>query len=194
MVVLDRFFNRKAKKKIANILYYNIPTLCLLSFYHSYEMFVTFNIAKIKLRFTRLVVPYICWSIIVFVKNNIYFFIFKKKCFHTVNIFFHHLLNGHILIVSLWFVNILILTTLLISIIVFLFKDNYILIFQIFFILSYRFQYSGQNYHFFKENTTFHYRLTYGRFLETFPNSLSGFFISSSNLTNKLKMYKLRTI
>ena len=193
-VVLYLFYNRKKKKNFSYILYYNIPTFFLLSFYHSYDMFATFNITKIKLRFSKLFFPYIWWSFIAFARNNIYFYIFKRKCFHSLYFFFHHLLNGHILIPSFWFQNILTLTTLLISIIVFLFKNNYILILQIFYILSYQIQYSGQNYSFFKKNSTFHYRLTYGRFLETFPNAISSFLIAASNFTTKLKMYKFKTI
>ena len=61
-------------------------------------------------------------------------------------------------------------------------------------ILSYICQYSGQNYHFFKKHTTLHYRLTYGRFLETFPHSLSGFILAEFSVPTKLKTFKLRTI
>ena len=194
MIVLDRFYSRKRKKKLAYILYYNIPTLFLLSFYQEYNIFASFDIYKIKLRFERLAIPYFCWSIIAFAKNNIYHFIFKRKSKYTIKVFLHSLLNGHMLIGSLWIKNILILTTLIISIVIFSFQKEYLLIFQIFMILSYKFQYSGENYKFFKKNTTLHYRLTYGRFLETFPHSLSGFFIAAFRIPTKLGLYKLRTI
>ena len=61
-------------------------------------------------------------------------------------------------------------------------------------IFSYLCQYSGKNFYFFKKNTTLHYRLTYGRFLETFPHSLSGFMLAEFSVPTKLRMFKIRTI
>ena len=194
MVVLDHFYNKKKKKKFTYLLYYHIPTFFFMSFYYTYYYFTTFNIHKIKIRFERLAIPYFFWSFIAFIKNNIYFFLFKRKSSHTFKIFVENLLNGHILVVPLWFQNILILTTLIISIIVFLFKNDYLLIFQFLMILSYKFQYSGDNYRFCKKHFSVHYKLTYGRFFETFPDSLTGFFIGMFEIPNKLKLYKLRTI
>jgi len=147
MVVLDNFYDKSKKNKFKQVLYYHIPTFFLLSFYYTYNTFTSFNINKIKLRFERIVLPYICWSIISFILNNIYHFILNWECFYTIYDFSLNLLNGHMFIISLWFQNILILTTLIISIIVFLFKNHYLLIFQLLLILSYRFQYSGENYH-----------------------------------------------
>lgn len=107
--------------------------------------------------------------------------------------FLENLLNGHILIPALWFQNIIILTTLLVSIIVFTFQNEYLLIFQISMVLSYVFQYSGINRYFFRKHFQIHYRCTYGRLLETFPHSISGFFLAAYNITDKLKEYKLKT-
>ena len=71
---------------------------------------------------------------------------------------------------------------------------NIYLIFQIFIILSYRFQYSSENYNFFINNFKIMYAINYGRFIETFPNSITGFFIASLKINNKIKYYKLKTI
>ncbi len=94
------------------------------------------------------------------------------------------------LIIPLWYQNVLIFTTLLITIVIFLFKDDYLLIFQFFIILSYRFQYTGENYHFFLKHYEYHYILSFGRFIETFPHSLTGFFLAVFSIPNKLKKYK----
>ena len=63
MVVVDHFYDLKKQKKFAHILYYHIPTFFLMSFYYTNNTFITFNIPKIKLRFQRLVIPYIFWNI-----------------------------------------------------------------------------------------------------------------------------------
>ena len=182
------------KNKFKHVLYYHIPTFFLLSFYYTYNTFTSFNINKIKLRFERIVLPYICWNIISFILNNIYHFILNWNCFYTIYDFLLNLLNGHMFIISLWFQNILILTTLIISIIVFLFKNHYLLIFQIILILSYRFQYSGENYLFFTRYFSLFFTTTYGRFFETFPHSMTGFYLGVFKVMNKLLMYKRRTI
>lgn len=192
MVVIDHFYIKK--KKYVYLLYYHIPTFFLISFYYTHNTFVNSNISKIKLRFERLIIPYFCWSIISLVINNIYYYLFKRPCFHTINHFLANLLNGHVLILPLWFQNILLQTTLLITIIVLSFKKRYLLIFLFLMILSYIFQYSGINYQFFKEHYTVHYYLTYGRFFDTLPHSITGFLIASFKITKKLKNYHLYTI
>lgn len=194
MVVLDHFYDRKKLAKYTHILYYHIPTFFLLSFYYTHKTFTTFNVSKIKLRFERIVLPYICWNTISFILNNIYHSLLKWECYHTFYDFFKNFLNGHMLIISMWFQNILTLTTLIISIFVLLFKNQYILIFQIFMILSYRFQYSGENYRFFKNYFSPHFRLTYGRFFEALPHSLTGFFLGVFKIPDNLRIYKIKTI
>jgi fucose 4-O-acetylase-like acetyltransferase len=194
MVVIDHFYNSKRKKKFLHILYYHIPTFFLLSFYFTYNTLTKFNITKIKLRFERLVIPYFCWSVIAWIINNIYFYILDKKCSHSLYAFLHNILNGHIFILALWFQNILILTTLVITIIVFFFKNEFLLIFQILMIVSYKFQYSGDNYYFFKKYFRANYYNTYGRFFETLPNSITGFFLAAFCIPNKMQTYKIRTV
>ena len=194
MVVLDHFYNKKKKAKFTHILYYHIPTFFLLSFYYNYKTFANFDITKIKLRFERLIIPYISWSIISYILYNIYYYYFKKECPHTISNFLENLLNGHIFILALWFQNILIFTTLIVSIIVLCFKNQYISIFQILFILAYIFQYSGENFRFFIHHFSLFYYATYGRFIETFPNSITGFFIAAFRITHSLRIYKYRTI
>jgi len=194
MVVIDHFYDNKKAKKYVNILYYHIPTFFVISFYYTNKTLVSFDRNKIKFRFKRLVFPYFCWTFISFCLNNIYFYLCKRICPHKVYDLLNGLLNGMVFIVSLWFQNILIFTTLLLTIFIWLFKNDYLLIFQIFMILSYIIQYSGENYKFFKNHFNNFYAANYGRFIDTFPNSLTGFFIASMKINNKIKYCKLRTI
>lgn len=194
MVVIDHFYNDKNKKKYVHILYYHIPTFFLISFYYNCKTLISFNINKIMLRFKRLILPYFYWNVISFLLNNIYYYQFKRKCAHTLLDFLQGLLCGKLFIVALWFQIVLIFTTLISTIIIFLFKNNYLLIFQILMIISYRFQYSGENYNFFKKHYNKIYLVTFGRFIDTFPDSITGIFISSLKIKNKIYNYKKRTI
>ena len=194
MVVIDHFYNKEVKKKFKHLLYFHIPTFFLLSFYFTYNSFCTFNISKIKARFERLLIPYISWNIIAFILNNIYFYYFKKICPHSYKDFFRGLLGGKIFIVALWFQNVLIFSTLVVSIVVFSFKEIYVLIFHFLMIISYISQYSEFNYYFFTRKFSINYSTTFGRFLDTFPHSLTGFFLGAFKIPNKLKYNKFRAI
>lgn len=195
MVVFDHFYDYKTKIKFTYILYYHIPTFFVLSFYFTYKTFISVHkVPKIKKRFERLLIPYFGWSIISWILFNIYFYIFKEKVPHTVFSFLQHLLCGRIYFQVLWFQNILILITLIISIIVLLFKKNQILIFQILMIICLSLQYSGKNYKFFKKHFDSNYYMTYGRIVEAYPNAITGFFLSYINIYDKLKTNKRNTV
>lgn len=135
MVVFDHFYAGLKKKKFIYILHYHIPTFFLLSFFFTYNTFFHYNIDKIKARFERLIIPYISWNIIAYILLNIYFHILKKRRPHSFSLFIQSLLNGHVFLPALWFQNILILITLILSIILFLFKAKHLLIFHLYYIL-----------------------------------------------------------
>ena len=102
------------------------------------------------------------------------------------------LLNGRFFILALWFQNVLIFTTLLSTIIIFLFKNENVLIFQFLMVLSYRFQYSGENYIFVINHFKGQYKYTFGPFIDTFPHSITGFLIASLKIKNKISIYQIR--
>jgi len=194
MVVLDHFYNYKVLKNYLHILYYHIPTFFILSFYYTSNYFKYFNISKIKTRFERIVIPLIFWSIISLILNNIYYYFFSIECPHTIFDLFHNLLNGHLFYFALWFQIVLILSTLIVSIVVLLFKKHYLLIFHFLMILAYKFQYSGESYTFFYKYFTIHYTVTYGRFIDDFPHCISGLLLGVHNIPNNLKLHRIKAI
>lgn len=175
MVVLDHLYNVKILKKYYYILYYHIPTFFLISFYFNFRTLTSFNISKIKSRFERILIPYFSWCTISWIINNIYYYFFHKICRHSFTDYLINLMNGHIFLVPLWFQNILILLTLIITIIIFLFKNKYIFILHFLSLLAIISQYSSFNYNFFKSNFTKHSYACLGRFAEAFPNAVIGF-------------------
>ena len=50
---------------------FHVPTFIIISFYFYYRNLSTRNIIKIKLRFERLLIPYIIWPIILLIMNNL---------------------------------------------------------------------------------------------------------------------------
>ena len=165
-----------------------------MSFYFTYKTLISYNISKIKLRFERLLIPYFSWCIIAWIIRLIYFYIFKMECSHALKDFIFNLLNGHIFIVALWFQVILILTTITFLIIIFIFKNNYLFLLKLLAIIAYILQYSGINYKFFYKKTTFHFRLTFGRFAEAIPIAVTGFILASLQIMAKIKHAKREII
>lgn len=147
-----------------------------------------------KIRFERIVIPLFCWSLIAFLLNNIYYYIYKSECPHTILDLFHNLLHGHLFYYALWFQIVLILSTLIISIVMLIFKKHYLLIFQFLMILAYRFQYSGESYFFFYKYFTIHYAVTYGRFIDDFPHAITGLLLGVHNIPNNLKLNRIKSI
>lgn len=194
MVIMDHLYNKKKLKNYYYILYYHIPTFFLISFFFTYNTLTSFNLQKIKLRFERLFIPYIGWSIIAFILKNIYYYLFNLNYEHTLKGFVKHLITGHILSVPLWYQAILMFTTIFFLIIIFLFKKNQLLIFHILSLISYILQYSGLNYNLIKKYLSTHAKLTFGRFMEALPNSITGYTFAYIKMINILKQYRAKTI
>ena len=191
---MDHLYNKKKLKKFRHILYYHIPTFFLISFFFTYNTLTSFNIQKIKLRFQRMIIPYIGWSIIAFILKNIYYYLFNLKYEHNLIIFIKHLITGHILLVPLWYLSILMFTTIIFLITIFLFRKNKLLIFHILVLISYVLQYSGINYYLNMKYLTIHAVLTFGRFMEALPNAITGYTFAYLNIINILKKYRLKVI
>ena len=72
LIVLVHNFNHRNTRlqtfPIRNLAYY-IPTFLVISFYFTYNSFISRNIAKIKQRFIRILFPYMGWPIIFWIRN-----------------------------------------------------------------------------------------------------------------------------
>lgn len=169
------------------------PTFFIISFYFFYKSLISRNINKFRLRFQRLLIPYIVWPIIIFIINNILFYVFKKKLFKTFKDLKNQLLTGHCFIPALWFQWDLIFETFLFIIIELLFHKYLIIILINIEIVSYFLQYSNYNYNFF-EKLIFEQKFTFGRLIEILPYSISGLIIAHFELMKNLKKNKIKTL
>ena len=120
-VLMDHLYNQNKLRKYSNILYYHIPSFFIISFYFTFSTLSSCNIKKIKLRFERLIIPYIGWSFIAFLLKNIYYYFLNMNVEHTLKSFVKHLITGHILNLPLWYQAILVFTTNIFVIITFFF-------------------------------------------------------------------------
>jgi len=106
----------------------NVPTFMLISFYFSYNTFISNDIIKYNNRLERLLVPYIIWPIISIIVNFSYDSINIKKL--IFNLLIQYITGYHIYFV-LWFVGSLIFLEIFFKIIHFLFKKHSLLILKI---------------------------------------------------------------
>ena len=117
-----------------------VPTFFLISFYFSFNTFISKKISKIKERFIRILIPYTIWPIFLWLRKTIKVsknIRFNYKTFKPIII---QLLIGYDFYAVLWFQFDLIFITLIITIIRFIFnKKHTIMTFKIIIPLFYIF-------------------------------------------------------
>lgn len=118
-----------------------VPTFFIISFYFSYNTFISKNIIKIKERFIRILIPYTIWPIFLWVRKIIYNY---KNIILNINLFegiFFQLLIGYDFYAVFWFQFDLIIISIVLTLIIFIFRKNHTfmilkLLVPLFFILN----------------------------------------------------------
>lgn len=184
--------NSQLMKIIGDNLDIYLSTFFFISFYFSYEIFITRNISKIKQRFLRLLIPYIIWPIIFFIYHNL-----KYCCFNQNTIQFKYLIYqlivGNGVYIYFWFQYNLIFLSLLFIIIIFIFKSKYFLFLKLLSIFSYLFLCSVyyKNIYIY-----FNYIIAFpiGPLSKTYIYSFTGFYFSSKEILNKINQHIKKVI
>ena len=176
---------------------FHISFFLLTSFYFSYNTFISKNILKIKLRFVRILVPYIIWPIIFYIINNT-FYIFFRFSIYKRKLLFKQLIIQIILGRNyhgvFWFQFNLIFISLLFAILSFIFlKKNFLIILQIIGIFAYYLQYYSLNYKFFFSYND-NLRYSVGSIAEMLPIAVTGVVLSSINLIEKLRVVRKQSL
>lgn len=197
-VVLDHLLCNKYRNKyhIFFRIRLHVPCFILISFYFSFRTISERNFEKIKKRFERLLIPYLIFPIIILVINNICFTLLNSSIFGYSFSFYDLILQyiiGRKIIGVFWFQFFLIWATLLFVIISILFKEQYIFILELLYIITYYLRYSNINYNLFLKYSWL-IRLSVGQFIEVLPLSLSGSILSSINIFSILKNKTKKTI
>ena len=184
------------KKIIIKIIYnmVHVPTFYILSFYFSFNLFKSKNIKKIKLRFQRLLIPYLVWPIIIWSLNNLFSFFFIKIDIFPFKTLIIQLLTGNCFMASLWFQYNLIFIDVLIVIIHLSFNGELVLYILINFkILAFVLQYSNYNTFYFGKYIN-SITLSFGRFFEIITHCIAGYFLSSLNIVHILSKFRILSI
>ena len=173
-----------------------VPAFVLMASYFYYPALAARQITKIYFRFKRLLIPYILWPIFVLLLNNILLKVFSFSQFDR-HVSFKNLITqliiGNIFHQIFWFQFNLIFSTLIFTIISFIFKKNLYEIMLLFGILSLYLNLSHIWFNFF---SSFSGKKIFTRFLKTYsitslnefiPLSSLGCALSSMNILEKIK-------
>ena len=129
-VITFHYSGKKIKFKYKIIThFYHVPTFFFISFYLTYKIFTLKSIIKIKQRFERLIIPYITIPIIFLI---IKFFSsdFKKNIKNILLDLYVQYITGYYFYIHLWFVQNLIIYTIICGIIFFFSKKIIYLFFK----------------------------------------------------------------
>ena len=172
-----------------NTLCFYVPTFFIISFYFSFRLFISKDIIKIKQRFKRILIPYIIWPIIFWLRYNIFIIINNIKDKEIIKNLYYQILIGHGFYGVFWFLFNLVFLSLFIIIIIFLFHKKYLSILKIIFLLLMIYNYLGYNNYIFEK---FNHRVNHS--IKRIPSSLfysiSGFFLGEIKILDKLKNKK----
>ena len=158
-------------------------TFFIISFYFSYNCFISRDIKKITQRFKRLLVPYLVWPIIFFIKNIIINSSGNKNWKNLFKYLFYQLVIGCGINNVFWFQFNLIFTSLLFIIIILLFPIKYKYILQILGIFSYVIKYCGYNDKIFLKYNDIA-KLSTNNIAGGIVLALTGFLVSSNDFIN----------
>jgi len=171
---------------------FHVPTFMIISFYFYYKTLKFKSVFKIVERFQRILIPFIIWSIFIFINNNVLFTLFGFSQFNyllPLKRLIYQLIFGSDYHLIFYYQFVLIFITLLFTIIAFIFKKNSLLFYQISLIISYIFQYSYWNFYFFN-NYTIVIKYSLGHIVEFIPFATSGLTLGCLNIITNLKKYK----
>ena len=185
----------KIWRKIIFVMRFHVPCFFIISFYFYYKVIFRRDINKIKQRFLRLLIPYFIWPfIIILFKTSIH--LFTKREFDIKAIIkklMYQFVFGRRIMPVFWFQFNLLILTLIISILSFIFKNEFLFVIQILAILAYYMQYSHKNYFLFKNYKVF-ISHPLALVLEMVPFTASGLTCGYYSLIDLLKNRKTKSI
>ena len=170
---------------------FHVPNFLIISFYFFYDKLYLRNIKKIKIRFERLLIPYIIIPIIIFILNNFFFVINGKSLYGKLTFFdlIKQLIFGARFHCNFWFQFYAIFLSTFFIIIALIFKNNFLFILQLILIICYALQYSALVFNYFITFKERAYQLM-GVIVEAIPFAVTGLTLASYNSINEIKEKK----
>ena len=172
---------------------YYVPIFFLISFYFSYKTFIQRNIDKLKERLLRIIIPYIIWPLILWLKFNIINYIKGIEVKNKYKDLFYQLLIGKPFHPIFWFQFCLLFWSIIFIIIIFAFKNtyNYIMIIVLLIILFLNL--SGLT-PLVLENYSFMISRSIGDIFYKITYIMSGFYFGSKSILEKKFSVKIKII
>ena len=164
--------------------FFHVPCFSFITFYYSYNIFSKGKFSKFKARLERLLIPYLIWPLLVFIKNNISNEHKKFSLIHLKN----QIIFGSKFIVPLWYLFSIIIITIFFYILSKLFIKYFLFIAQLLMIISYVFLYSHS--YIFLFNYKDYVRFSLLGTLGIFPICISALLIASLKIIEKLQLYR----
>ena len=195
LVVVCHFYNFQHYRIIYNKHIYYLITFFYISFYFSYNTLASRNISKIKERFIRMLIPYIGWPLLFYLKDKLNHYYYKRRDIYKLKNLYYQIIVGCKIYGIFWFLFNLIFLTLFFTLIIFMFKKYYMYALFISCIIIYSFFYS--NYAniliFYKyKKVPCHHSIRPN--LEYFVFTFTGFYLASIRFIHKLYKYRYISI
>lgn len=199
LIVFVHFYRIRNSKK-RNFFYpkkylpYYVPCFFFISFFFSYNVFVSRKPGKIRERLIRILIPYIGWPIIAWLRKNILYYNIKGK--NLLKHLYYQLLIGYGFYEygSFWYLFNLIFISLFFIIIILLFNKYYLYYLFIISFILYIFECSKYYTYFFNR----YKRVPVGHSISPIPkmflHSLTGFFFSSINIFKKYNKCRIHIL
>ena len=197
-VIRNHCFNPKSTKNKIILLYFarrriHVPSFFILSFYFMHKELILLNFKLLGKRLQRLLIPYICWPIIIyFLNNNILHVYFRSIIKIPRKELKTQLLWAYDFVGQLWFQWVLIVSTIIFFIVLFIFRKYGLFVLQLLLIFEYFLQYSGYNVKFYN-SVSREKRECLGRFTEVFPSTVTGFTLAYFKIIDYIHNIKIKT-
>ena len=193
-VVSDHCYRSK-NNKIAHFFLttkklFHVPVFMFLSFYFYYKHLKDQSIKKIKVRFNRLLIPYLIWPLIFLISNNICHKIFGFGNFKRILSlwdYFSQIIHSGQYYPPFWFTTVVSLFSLFFTIFALLFSKHFLFIIQIFASFIYNLHRSSNIYTYLKRKNL--YKLSFVLSIRMLPIAAVGLTFGSLNKISKLKIF-----
>ena len=189
VVIVHLKINNKELMKIIFTKNFHVPTFMNMSFYFFFNNLFSRNINNMKIRFIRLLIPYIIWPLIKIFFVKILFASKKKSKLYIIKKILLQIIFGRGIHSVFWYLNNLIIITILFEIISFLFKKHLFSVYLYFGIIAYLLQYTEINYYYLKKYKV-HIAYSLGHISEMIPIAISGIALGKLKIIEKLKNFQ----
>ena len=196
-VITTHCYNLNWNKRLQYYLYVNplhVPNFMFISFYFYYNPLLTRIIRKIIQRFERLLIPYLIWSFLFGLINNICLYLFgfcKYGRYISIKDYLYQIIIGERYFFVFWYSTVLLFLSLIFTIIGFSFKEHFLFTIQLFGFILYALHRSSIYIFLVKNN------LMNISFILTFrfaPISVFGLTLGSFDIIANMKQFYIKNI